>query len=81
MPKSKGRRKPRRVTPPVVEHKDTKVSPKWYVALMFSLMAIGVIVIISNYIGIVPGGHSHSSYLYSGLGAIALGFLMTMNYH
>ena len=80
MPKSKGRRKPRRVVTPTVEHKDTKVSPKWYVALMFSLMAIGVIVIILNYIGIVPGGQ-RSTYLYSGLGAIAIGFLMTMNYH
>ena len=80
MPKSKGRRKPKRtVTPPPVHH-DTKVSPKWYVALMFSLMAIGVLVIILNYIDLVPGGQ-RSLFLYSGLGSIALGFLMTLNYH
>ena len=80
MPKSKGRRKPKRtVTPPPVHH-DDKVSPKWYVALMFLLMGIGVLVIILNYIGLVPGGHRFP-YLYTGLGAIALGFMMTLNYH
>ena len=80
MPKSKGRRKPKRiVTPPPVHHEE-KVSPTWYVALMFSLMAIGVLVIILNYIGAVPGGQK-SIYLYSGLGAIAVGFLMTLDYH
>lgn len=80
MPQSKGRRKPKRqITPPPVHH-DEKVSPKWYAALMFSLMAIGVLLIILNYIDLVPGGHA-SIWLYSGLGAIAAGFLMTMNYH
>ena len=80
MPKSKGRRKPRPHTTPPPVHHDEKVSPKWYVFLMFSLMAIGVIVIVLNYIDLVPGGH-RSMYLYSGLGAIAIGFMMTMNYH
>lgn len=80
MPKSKGRRKPKRVVTPPVTHKDTKVSPTWYVVLMFSLMAIGVLVIILNYIDVLPGGQ-RSMFLYSGLGAIAIGFLMTLNYH
>ena len=80
MPKSKGRRKPKRqITPPPV-HRDEKVSPKWYAVLMFGLMGIGVLIIILNYIDLVPGGQ-RSLYLYSGLGCIALGFLMTMNYH
>lgn len=80
MPKSKGRRKPKRqvVAPPV--HHEEKVSPKWYVALMFSMMGIGVLLIILNYIDLVPGGQA-SLWLYSGLGAIAVGFLMTLNYH
>jgi hypothetical protein len=81
MPVSKGRRKPKRVhtttaTPP----KEEKTSPKWYAALMFSLMAIGVVVIILNYIGVFPGG-TDNNYLYMGLGAIAVGFLMTLWYH
>jgi hypothetical protein len=61
-------------------HKETKVSPQWYVALMFALMAGGVLVIISNYIGILPGGQQ-SLYLYGGLGAIGVGFMMTLNLH
>jgi hypothetical protein len=81
MPKSKGRRKPKRRTqpapPPPEKHKE---SPKWYVALMFSLMAIGAIVIILNYIGAVPGG-TDSLFLYSGLGLIAIGFVMTLNFY
>lgn len=81
MPKSKGRRKPKRSTPaapppPKVE----KVSPKWYVVLMFSLMAIGAIVIILNYLGVLPGG-SDSKWLFLGLGGIGVGFLMTLNFH
>lgn len=80
MPKSKGRRRQSRTVIKPVQHKDTKVSPTWYVVLMFSLMAIGVLVIILNYIDLVPGGQ-RSMFLYSGLGAIAAGFLMTMNYH
>lgn len=80
MPKSKGRKRPSRTVVKPVAHKDTKVSPMWYVVLMFSLMAIGVLVIILNYIDLVPGGQ-RSMFLYSGLGAIAAGFLMTMNYH
>ena len=80
MPKSKGRRKPKHhATPPPVHHEE-KVSPKWYAVLMFSFMAIGVLVIILNYIDLVPGGQA-SVFLYSGLGCIAIGFLMTMNFH
>jgi hypothetical protein len=79
MPKSKGRRKPKRVvhTPPPA--KEVKVSPTWYVATMFSLMAIGVITIILNYIGLMPG--DAINWLYMGLLAIAIGFVMTLNYH
>jgi hypothetical protein len=81
MPKSKGRKKPRRSSPqaPPPPAKE-KVSPTWYVALMFSLMAIGAIVIILNYIGLLPGG-TDNNWLFVGLGAIGIGFLMTMNYH
>lgn len=78
MPKSKGRRKPKRVHPTAAPPpKEEKSSPVWYVALMFTLMAIGVVVIILNYIGVFPGG-TDNNYLYMGLGAIAVGFVMTL---
>lgn len=78
MPVSKGRRKPKRVhTTAAPPPKQSKSSPKWYAAVMFSLMAIGVVVIILNYIGVFPGG-TDNNYLYMGLGGIATGFLMTL---
>ena len=80
MPNSKGRRNPKRQVTPPPTHKDEKVSPAWYAALMFGLMGVGVLLIILNYIELVPGGQA-STYLYSGLGLIAIGFMMTMNYH
>jgi len=80
MPKSKGRRKPKRVihTPP--PPKEVKVSPTWYVATMFSLMAIGVLIIILNYIDLMPYDDP-LNWLYIGLLAIAIGFVMTLNYY
>jgi len=80
MPKSKGRRKPKRAHPTTATpQKEERSSPVWYVALMFSLMAIGVLVIILNYLQVFPGG-VHNKYLYMGLGAIAVGFGMTLWY-
>jgi hypothetical protein len=80
MPKSKGRRRPSRVDQPPPIPEKAKISPPWYAALMFGLMAVGVLVIILNYIGLVPGGQQ-SMYLYLGLAAIGGGFMMTLNYH
>lgn len=83
MPVSKGRKKAnKRPTPP--SHKPTAVStkgpsPTWYVATMFGLMTVGVLVIIANYIGLLPGGTSNT-YLLIGLAGIGTGFAMTMNY-
>jgi hypothetical protein len=80
MPKSKGRRKPRRTHTPPPPPKEVKVSPTWYIVLMFGLMAVGILLIILNYIDLVPGGQQ-SMWLYLGLASIAVGFLMTMNFH
>lgn len=80
MPKSKGRRKPKRVIQAPPPPKEVKVSPTWYVATMFSLMAVGVIVIVLNYIDLMPFDDP-INWLYMGLLAIAVGFMMTLNYH
>lgn len=80
MPKSKGRRKPKRVVHKPPPPKEVKVSPVWYVALMFGLMAFGVVVIVLNYIDLVPYDAT-INWLYVGLGAIAVGFFMTLNYN
>lgn len=86
MPKSKVRKKARgraqrkSALPPTVskEYKDTS-SPLWYVITMFGLMAIGVLVIVLNYVGLTP--ETNNTYLIGGLAAIAVGFMMTLNYH
>ena len=83
MPKSKGRKKAKkRPTPP--SHKPTAVdtkgpSPTWYVVLMFGLMTVGILVILANYVGVLPGATSNG-YLYAGLAMIGVGFAMTLNY-
>lgn len=81
MPKSKGRRKPKQHTQPAKpEPAKHKESPTWYVAIMFGFMVLGALVVILNYIGLVPGG-TDSIWLYSGLGLIGVGFVMTLNYY
>jgi hypothetical protein len=46
---------------------------------MFGLMGLGVLVILANYTGLLPGGTSNT-YLIAGLAGIGIGFAMTMNY-
>lgn len=83
MPVSKGRKKAnKRPTPP--SHKPKAIdekgpSPMWYVALMFGLMGVGIVIILVNYMNVLPGGTSNT-YLLLGLGCIGIGFTMTMNY-
>lgn len=82
MPVSKGRKKAnRRPTPPPKPDpiKAKGPSPTWYVALMFGLMGVGALVIILNYMNVMPGG-TNSNWLIGGLAGIAVGFGMTLNY-
>lgn len=80
MPKSKGRRKPKQTHHEPPPPKEVKVSPTWYVVTMFALMAVGVVIIILNYIGLMPFDDP-VNWLYVGLGCIAVGFMMTLNFH
>jgi hypothetical protein len=84
MPKSKGRKKAnKRPTPPkskaAHEVEEKGPSPTWYVVIMFGLMAVGIVVILLNYINLVPGG-TDSMWLIGGLAMIGIGFAMTLNY-
>jgi hypothetical protein len=56
-----------RYTPPVPQ--ELKVSPRWVPIVMFALLAIGSVLIIINYLGVLPGGTSNT-YLLVGLGLI-----------
>ena len=66
-----------RYTPPIP--REYKVSPTWVPVLMFTLLAIGLVVIFCNYIGVLPGG-TKNSYLLLGLGSILGGIITATQY-
>lgn len=74
MPKSKSKR--RRYQPPAP--KKPKPSPRWFGVMILLLMFLGVVMIVLNYLGLMPftGGNAANWPLFGGLGAIALGFLL-----
>ena len=57
----------------------TEHSPWWVPALMFAFFGVGVIGIVLNYLGLLPGGTSNL-YLVIGLGLIVLGFITATQY-
>ena len=74
MPRSKSKR--RRYQPP--PRKKPKPSPRWFGGVILGLMFAGVLVIIVNYLGIMPGTQHQASnfWLFTGLGGIAVGFIL-----
>ena len=58
---------------------DKGPSSKQYILTMASLMVLGVLMIVLNYLTILPGSVS-KWYLWSGLGLIGIGFIMTTEY-
>ncbi len=58
---------------------DKGPSSKRYIIIMTSLMVIGVLMIVLNYLTVLPGSVS-KWYLWSGLGLIGVGFIMTTEY-
>lgn len=55
--------------------KEKDPSPTWYVAVMAGLMVVGVVLVLLRFIL-----QMDQLWLVAGLGAIAVGFLMTTNY-
>ena len=47
--------------------------------LMFALLGVGVLVIVVNYFGVLPGG-TDNRYLLGGLVAITAGFITATQY-
>ena len=66
-----------RYTPPIP--KERKVSPTWVPVLMFTLFGLGIIVILTNYLGLLPG-KAKNEYLLLGLGLITGGFIVATRY-
>ena len=59
--------------------RDKGPSSRRYIVLMTSLMVLGVLMIVLNYLTVLPGSVS-KWYLWSGLGLIGVGFIMTTEY-
>ncbi len=66
-----------RYTPPVP--KQYKESPKWVPILMLAFLALGMLTIVGNYLGLLPGG-AKNAYLFVGLGFITCGFITATRY-
>jgi hypothetical protein len=60
-----------RYTPPLSD--EYRTSPKWVLPLLLGLLAAGVLMIVLNYVSLLPGSASNW-YLLGGLGLILVGF-------
>ncbi|MBO0691449.1 MAG: cell division protein CrgA [Acidimicrobiaceae bacterium] len=58
---------------------ELRESPRWVPILMLAFFGIGVLGIVLNYLGLLPGG-AHNYYLLGGLAAIVLGFVTATQY-
>ena len=67
-----------RYTPPTP--REMKVSPMWVPVLMFVLLGAGALMIILNYLELLPGATSNW-YLMGGLGLILGGIVTATQYH
>jgi hypothetical protein len=76
-PTDVGRPASGRYTAPVPVHIND--SPRWVPILMLALFGVGILGIVLNYLGVLPGG-AHNYYLLGGLGAIVLGFVAATQY-
>lgn len=66
-----------RYTPPVP--REMKSSPIWVPILMFFFLIAGMLVILANYLGLLPGDTSNA-YLGIGLACICAGILVATQY-
>ena len=66
-----------RYTPPVP--KVYKESPIWVPILLLTFLVLGMLVIVCNYLGLLPGG-AQNWYLFLGLGLITAGFITATRY-
>jgi len=69
-----------RYTPPAP--KLEKPSPMWVPVLMFALLGAGALMIVLNYLGVLPtaSGEASNWWLLGGLGLISLGFVTATQY-
>ena len=67
-----------RYTPPIP--KNVKTSPRWMVISIIALFLVGVLVVILNYAGLLPGG-VNNLWLVAAIAAIFAGLILATRYH
>jgi hypothetical protein len=67
-----------RYTPPVP--KNVRTSPRWMGAAIIVLFLLGVLIVILNYAGLLPGG-VNNLWLIAAIGAIFAGLIVATRYH
>ena len=60
--------------------REMRSSPWWMPVLILGLFGLGLICILLNYLGLLPGGASNV-YLFIGLGLIVGGFVAATQWH
>jgi hypothetical protein len=76
MPQSKSKRS--RYTPP--PQKKAEPSPLWVPAAMATTLIAGLMVIILNYLNLLPGANTENRYLLLGIILISAGFGLATGY-
>jgi len=73
---------PSRYTPPS-PRAHRRPSPRWVPALMFALWIVGLLLIILNYMELLPGSDPNGNgwYLVAGLASILGGIMVATQYH
>ena len=60
--------------------REMRSSPWWVPVMILTFFGLGLICILLNYLGLLPGGASNV-YLFIGLGLIVAGFISATQYH
>jgi hypothetical protein len=76
VPRSKAKRS--RYTPP--PPKKAPPSPLWVPVAITTLMLVGLVVVVTNYMGILPGDDAQNPYLFLGLILLTAGFGLATTY-
>ena len=78
-PKNDGPAASSRYTPPTARFEHAP-SPWWVPAIMFGFLGLGLLMIVLNYMGVVPGGEPNGWYLLGGLAMILVGIMAATQY-
>jgi hypothetical protein len=76
VPQSKSKRS--RYTPPPPKKRDA--SKMWVPVALTTLLACGLLVVVLNYLNLLPGADTENRYLLLGIGLISGGFVIATNY-